>query len=900
MCEINQELPDNKKIEFLMEHISKLEIEMDSLITKSAEVSNENTLLKNIIMNLPVPFAAKQENNKLLIANKIYCDLINEGCSDKNVSEIFELNSFYYDDNPESIVIKNKETNSFNNFHNEYLIKKSYISDNKGNEILLEIITNSIINDKYIKNIYDRIITYKTIAENSADIVILLDEKGNIIYISPSIETILGYSKDEFESRNITDFIFPADKRKVLKKFKQLSAENLQYDSLEFCALHKEGIWRNLEAKLTNKLSDESIKCIIFNIRDISEHIGLKEKLNLMNQRNKTILQSMPDIVMVITKKGNILEFYSSDEDEFQFKNEVLIGKNIREILSSKQNINLINKKIKDAIKKEEIEEFEFEIENHPGNRIYEARMASLKGDELLVISRDITNRKKIEEALKKSEERYRQLIEFCPIAIIVITNHYIRYINNYGLILFGGLFPEDIIGKKLIELMHPDFKEQLIKRWEWLDSVGSSVSLVEEKLFRLDGKIIDVETAAMMFYYQDEPSHLVVMRDITEQKMAKNDLLLFKSISDMSTEAIVIRDSQNNGVYFNKAYLDLHGVSLEQAMERTFSDILTKKSLEIFNNSLLPTIFNHESWSGELDIIHTSGKIIPIMINASIVMDDYNKHLYSFAFIHDISTRKQFENELLKNTEILSTLNNKLSESENELKLLNASKDKFFSIIAHDLRTPFSGFLYLSDILFKSIEKLSQEEVKNFAKLMNFSAIQLDKLFENLLLWSRVQTGKLKIEPSLIDLNDLILDNIFVASKKADEKNIIIIYNPSDSLTIWADYSTTDKIIANLLSNSIKYSYNDGIINIEYVIEKNFIKLSFIDNGIGIEENNINKLFKIDEHYFTEGTNMEKGSGLGLIIAKEFIEKNGGFINVESQHGIGSKFTITVPKWKD
>jgi signal transduction histidine kinase len=252
----------------------------------------------------------------------------------------------------------------------------------------------------------------------------------------------------------------------------------------------------------------------------------------------------------------------------------------------------------------------------------------------------------------------------------------------------------------------------------------------------------------------------------------------------------------------------------------------------------------------------------------------------------------------LQENNQKLKDINEKLVESERDLQELNATKDKFFSIIAHDLKNPIGTFKNLTDLLHKEYESFDDEERKDFIRMLNDSGESLSLLLENLLTWSRSQRGKILFNPVDIDLRDLAQKNIDVLQLNASQKNIELVNDIDENLIIKADPNMLTTIFRNITGNSIKFTPDGGKVSIKAVqngSEKISIKIT--DTGVGMPQEKIENLFKIDKNISTEGTNNEKGTGLGLIIVNEFINKHNGEIKVESKIGVGSTFEILLPK---
>ncbi len=243
------------------------------------------------------------------------------------------------------------------------------------------------------------------------------------------------------------------------------------------------------------------------------------------------------------------------------------------------------------------------------------------------------------------------------------------------------------------------------------------------------------------------------------------------------------------------------------------------------------------------------------------------------------------------------------LSQTKNSLEKSNSEKDKFFSILAHDLKSPFAGFLGLTEMFAEDISRFSEADMKNLAINMQSSAGNLYKLLENLLEWSRIQRGKIEFNPEKCIISYIVRQNIEIQSEVSRLKEITIVNTIEEDVFAHADVQMVNTVIRNLLSNSIKFTPRGGRIEIgiddsliESIVPKNYICIYVKDSGVGMNESTIAKLFKIDEKVSRPGTEGEPSTGLGLLLCKEFIEMNSGKIWVESQVGIGTAFKFILP----
>lgn len=239
---------------------------------------------------------------------------------------------------------------------------------------------------------------------------------------------------------------------------------------------------------------------------------------------------------------------------------------------------------------------------------------------------------------------------------------------------------------------------------------------------------------------------------------------------------------------------------------------------------------------------------------------------------------------------------NKKLKESEKNLKEINATKDKFFSIISHDLRNPFASIVSFSRILKRDILNMSKDELKQLALELDKSVLKIDNLLENLLQWSRTQTGKIKYKPEYLAMHEIIKDNLNLLKNNARDKEIDLIDKVDENLVVYSDKNMADTVVRNLISNALKYTNINGRIEVISEVKDHMAYISIKDNGVGMPEENKQKIFRTDSLHSTYGTMDEKGSGLGLLLCKEFVEKQGGSITFESKLNEGSTFTFSMP----
>ncbi len=250
----------------------------------------------------------------------------------------------------------------------------------------------------------------------------------------------------------------------------------------------------------------------------------------------------------------------------------------------------------------------------------------------------------------------------------------------------------------------------------------------------------------------------------------------------------------------------------------------------------------------------------------------------------------------IVDDNEVLEQQKKELQILANDLKNLNADKDRFISILGHDLKSPFNNLLGLSEVLTEDIHKLNIGEIDSIANDINKSARIAFRLLEDILMWAKTKQGKMPFNPQRLSFAYICKNTSEILNPNAAAKNITIHFIEPEQINVIADFDMLKTVMRNLVSNAIKFTNNGGVINISAVKNSGDVTVSVSDNGIGIEPENLTKLFDISQVLTTKGTSGETGTGLGLLLCKEFVEKHGGKIWVESEIEKGSDFKFTLP----
>ena len=386
----------------------------------------------------------------------------------------------------------------------------------------------------------------------------------------------------------------------------------------------------------------------------------------------------------------------------------------------------------------------------------------------------------------------------------------------------------------------------------------------------------------------QNQIATLNLLNDLKKENEARKKIEkelreseeLFRNIFEYHTAVKLIIDP-NTGVIIdaNLAAERYYGWSKEQLKQMMIQDINTFSPQEI--GKAMEKASKREQEYFEFQHRLADGSIRDVEVFSGKVEVKGKTLLHSI--VHDITERKKAE-EALK-------------EREARLRELNSTKDKFFSIISHDLKSPFNAIIGFSKLLTEQVQKKDYKGIERYAMIIQHSSQRAMDLLLNLMEWSRSQTGRMEFNPELIEIVSLINEVAILLNHAAQQKSITIYTECPNKATVYADRVMIGTILRNLISNAVKFTNLGGTIVVSAEQKQDEFWITVSDNGVGIQANVIERLFRIDKNYSTPGTQNEGGTGLGLILCKEFVEKHGGKIWVESEVGKGSKFYFTIPK---
>ncbi|MBI5404315.1 MAG: PAS domain-containing sensor histidine kinase [Ignavibacteriae bacterium] len=481
----------------------------------------------------------------------------------------------------------------------------------------------------------------------------------------------------------------------------------------------------------------------------------------------------------------------------------------------------------------------------------------------------------------------FQEFIDFLPEGIYA-TNEEGKIVlaNNAALKIFGYEKKDLERVNNVFDLIVPEEKEMMRKYREDL-VLSKKPYKAEYHVKRKDGSVISVLIHTTPIIKDDKFSGTRgVVLDLTERKIIESGLKASNKFLDTTINAMqepfFVKDENHKWVILNDASIKMWGHSKEELIGKSDYDIFPKEQADVFWEKD-DYVFKKGYNTNIEEITDSSGEIRTIITSKVRYTDKSTGKKYIVGTIHDITDIRKAEN--------------KLKEYSLELEELNRNKDKFFSIIAHDLRNPFTGIFGFASVLNEDLDNLSKEEIKEYVNYIYVGTKNIFDLIENLLAWSRIQTGKISILPEKIDIHKKVQEMVDILNATALNKRIEVQNNVEKDLFVMGDVFMLDSILQNLLSNAIKFTNAGGNVKICSESKNGLIEISISDNGIGISQEEIENLFRLGRQRSKSGTAEEKGTGLGLILCQEMINKLNGQLKVESVKNHGSTFSFTLPE---
>ncbi len=772
---------------------------------------------------------------------------------------------------------------------------------------------------------------YNKIATTILDGLFVYSKTG-LTSVNETLAKMLGYKPKEMLTRDIGDFIADTHRAIVLKRAKDRFAGKKVTRIYDVNLLHKNGktiIPVTFNLSLINLGDDRAILGIV---KDNSEKTKVKRELKEFEEKFNAITSFAADAIIITTDEYKITYWNKAAEKIFGYSFKTVSNKSIFEVvIPSEQKENFKNH-LQEKIQSKPGHYgniFEIDLKSKSGKIIpAEISIALIHSEDhhhFILVIRDIAGRKEKEKNIVKEWNLTQYFMDYIPFSVYFkdLDSKFIK-VNKSTVQKLGFNDASELIGKSDHDIFTKEHAD--VAKADELKLINGKEAIINkiEKETWKDGKITWVTTTKVPL--RDPTGKIIgtfgITRDITQIKKSQ---LVQSTMLKISSAVNTVEDIED-------LYFEIHQAVKELMKADNFYIALYDENSQILTFPYFVDEFDEKPESrkagrglteyiirsgkaqlidsdldlalrklGETNLIGEPSKIwlgVPLKTGdktiGAVVVQDYT----------DASTYGQEELQILNyvseqiaNAIFKKNSEQKLKQFSKELQEINASKDKFFSIIAHDLKSPFQGLIGLSRLIVEEFNELSEEDLKSFVLALNESAETTYGLIENLLEWSRLQTGKIKFNPLKLDIHTIIEEIKLLLYQTAELKKIKIINNSKPGTLVWGDKYMLGSLLQNLISNSIKFTNRFGEIEVSAVPENDMIKVTVSDNGVGIDSEDIHNIFRIDTSFTTRGTEQEKGTGLGLILCKEIVIRHGGKILIESEKEKGTKVIFTLRK---
>lgn len=740
---------------------------------------------------------------------------------------------------------------------------------------------------------------YRLLAENAREVIWTMKLDGTITYISPAVEQLRGLTVEEAMNQPLEQILTPDSQAVSIDYMQRLYSAFVSGLPLptfrgELEYYRKDGTTLWTESLTYPVLGTGLDSLTILGVtRDITERKQAEEALKQSEERFRSLYANMID--------GSAVHSLIYDSQGVPIDYLINVVNPAFEKLLGISRESVINKSSREAYGVDTPPYFEiysrvaltgtpevFEAYFAPLDKYFSISVYSPYKGSFATIFENITERKKAEQELQIILTKYRVLFDTFPVGITIT--------DAIGSIVESNPTAETLLGISIEEqekrkidgqewrIVRPDGTTMPASEFASVRALeeGQQVTNVEMGIVKGNNQItwLNVSASPMKI---DGYGVAIVYGDITESKLAENEKERTQKLLEDTQRIGKIGGWEVNmdtmELKWTKEMYHIHEVDLTfkpTVDQRT--NFYTPESLPVIDKAFQNAIEQGGSYEVDSEIITAKGNRRSVKSIAKVDLE--NRRVVGL--FQDITDRKQFEAELkIKNEQLIE---------------LNATKDKFFSIIAHDLKAPFNGILGFSEILRDEARNLDIGLIESYANNINSTAHQTFKLLENLLDWAKMQQNGFSFEPVPISFNYILKNEIESLYSNADQKNIALVNKTAKEIIFPADEKMLSSVLRNLISNAVKFTPKGGEVTIEAQMMIDRIVVSISDTGIGMDKETLQKLFKIEESFTSRGTENEKGTGLGLLLCKEFVEKHGGTIEVESEKGKGSTFTFSIP----
>lgn len=782
------------------------------------------------------------------------------------------------------------------------LMSASIIQIN-GEDCLLSI-TRDITDRKIIEQkLKESEENYQHIIHGMQDMVFVIDWNGKIMDVNNSAIKNLGYSKDELINLSLTKLDSSLSLKEIKKLLKNFPTEKIQ----SFQTKHLTKDKKEIPVEIQSTVIKYQGKSVILSIaRDISFRKLAEEKIKASEENLKSFFNNVDELIFILDDKGNIIETNETVEKRLGYKKNELLNKPILSVHPPKRK-NEVIKIVQEMIegKRENCpiplitkDKKLVPVETHIKKGIWEGKPA------VFGTSKDITEIVISEEKFSKAFHNNPAIAGFIDLE----TGKYIQVNETfYNKLEFT---PEEVIGKRASEVIKmdigfPNFALEKLKE-------KTKVENLETIIYSKSGKPLNVLLNAEIIEVNEQKYNFTTAIDITQRKKYEDELRIFSQAVRQSQVSIVITDIEGRVEYVNPKFTEVTGYSFLEVLGEKTSILKSGLMDNKFYDDLWDTIKSGKVWIGVFNNKKKNGDIFSESAIISPIKNSKNEIEHFVALKEDITEKviidqelKRYQNDLEElvrdRTKSLEKEIKKREKAEKKVKSalekeieLGKLKSSFISTVSHEFRTPLTSIYSSLELVERYSNKWDKNKVNEHYGRIKNSIEHLTNILEEILKLNRSQTGRVEFNPELTDLNlfcsEIVADfEIILANKQSLQYS----YSLPETAYI-VDKYLLKIILSNLISNAIKFSHEEGLIKLNLSINNNWIQFKIKDDGIGISNEDLNKVF--DPFYRSSSVSTIPGSGLGLSITKSYVEVHKGNIKVTSKQNEGAEFTVLIP----
>lgn len=757
--------------------------------------------------------------------------------------------------------------------------------------VLLTDISKEAEDLEYLGTEIHELRTFRDITLAIVDAVININIDGKIILWNEKAEKVFGYSNKKVINQFLGKILPSIDHEYFQRIKEELKRSNIWESEIKIAKDNLEVEYLSIKMGIVGKDENQSIVMLCTNI---TRRALMERELRQSEERFRNIVTNTREYICTLDLKENITYVNPYFSKTFDYPENELMGKSFKDLIEE----NYINENgfAVEKIISDKPDSLELPLIKKDGSKVYVLSsftpVKDFNGTVRFynVVLTDITVKKEAEKDLLL----VRSVFDASQDGIGVSTGNKLILVNENFANIFGYEDTKEVLGKsslEFVDLVDRKRVEEIIKKRSEGKEVENRYDFVG---VRKDNSKFYVE-ASVTSYVSDNVTYTVsVMRDITEQKIAEEKVKeseeRYRSITENINESMWTAErigEKLKAVFYTSAIKKITGYSNEDFIsnKKLWFNIIHPNDSEFVLKKLKRLYRDPARTSDEIEyrIQNNIGNIVWIENKINVVRNKKGIIQKVYGVVSDITLNKRADEEFRKSAE--------------NLKQLNETKDRFISIISHDLRTPFSSILGFTDLLLTD-RHMPEDKKIQYVEFIQESSRNMLSLVNSLLDWTRVQTGRIRFEPERMNAKYIVTKAIQMLSGSAMQKNINLYSAIENDVFIYADEDLLLQILNNLISNAIKFTRINGTISIhsELLIDERKVKFTVKDTGVGIKEENLTKLFKVDTKFTLKGTEGEKGSGLGLSLVHDIVQKHGGDIWVESNYGQGSEFMFTIP----